>query len=313
MATQGGDRTLKGYLAISVCVVGISFSPLFYRLGFLTGLNALWLNVFRMGITVLIMAGITFSNPKYRKELFAVSKRPFWISALAGTLLAFHLNGWALSLVYTDAFAASTILGMYVLLTVLLAGLILKEKTSRGALKGLIVATAGVVVCNFGGGFGRLGGNVLALFAAVTEALYVLCGRKARESMGTVVYTMILYSFTLFWMIVTALFTGVPAAILAEGVLWAGLLAVVSTLLGHSMASVSLKYFKAATVSAVMMSGIVTGPLIVFVFLGDNPTLFSIVGGTIILIGLALYMRVELRESKTARTAHAEAAGSTAE
>ena len=66
---------------------------------------------------VTIMAAITlFLNPKHRKALFsALPKRSFWISALAGTLLAFHLNGWALSLVYTDAFAASTILGTYVL------------------------------------------------------------------------------------------------------------------------------------------------------------------------------------------------------
>ena len=302
MAKQSGDRSLHGYLAISVCLVGISFSPLFYKLGFSTGLNALWLNVFRLGITVLIMAGITFSNPKLRKELFSVSKRSFWISALAGTLLALHLNGWALSIVYTDTFAASTILGTYVLFTVLFSVLILKEKISKGALGGLLVATAGVVICNLGGGFGRLSGNMMALFAAVTEALYLLCGRKAREDMSTISYTMILYSFTLFWMVIMALFTGVPASVPAKGLLWAGLLAVVSTLLGHSMANVSLKYFKAATVSALMMSGIVTGPLIVFLFLGDVTTLFSAIGGTIILVGIAWYMRVEWRESKIAQS-----------
>ncbi|MBE0600659.1 MAG: DMT family transporter, partial [Firmicutes bacterium] len=208
MAKQGGNRMLQGYLAISLCMVGLSFSPLFYKLGFLTGLNALWLNVLRIFLTVVILAGIAFSNPKYRKEILGVSRRSFWISALGGTLLAFHLNGWALSLVYTDAFAASTILGIYVLLTVLFAALILKEKTTKGALSGLFVATAGVVICNLGGGFGQLSGNMLALFAAVTEALYILCGRKARRDMSTIAYTMILYAFTLFWMIVMALFTG---------------------------------------------------------------------------------------------------------
>ena len=47
-----------------------------------------------------------------------------------------------------------------------------------------------MVVCNFGsGGFGRIGGNLLAIFAAVTEALYLLCGRKAREEMSATSYT----------------------------------------------------------------------------------------------------------------------------
>ncbi len=300
MQKQSDNRAMQGYLAITVCIVGISFSPLFYKMGFRTGLNALWLNVFRLGITVTIMAAITLFNPKHRKALFSVPKRSFWISALAGTLLAFHLNGWALSLVYTDAFAASTILGTYVLLTVMFSALLLKEKTSKGALAGLIAATAGVVICNLGGGFGHLSGNMLALFAAVTEALYVLCGRKARADMGAITYTTILYAFTLLWMIIIALFTGVPASVPMEGLFWAGMLAVVSTLLGHSMASVSLKYFKATTVSALMMSGIVTGPLIVFLFLGDVPTLFSAIGGTIIILGLAWYLRVEQKEAKAA-------------
>ncbi len=298
MTEQGGGSVKQGYLAIVVCVFGVAFSPLFYKLAFATGMNAYWVNVFRLLITVIVMAAIAFLNPKHRHALFSTSRRAFWISALAGTLLAFHLNGWALALVYTETFAASTIIGIYVLLTVLFASLILKEKTSKGALIGLMIATVGVVVCNFGGGVGRLSGNLFALFAAATEALYVLCGRKARGEMGAVAYTTILYSFTLLWMVVMALITGVPASIPSDGVLWAGMLAVVSTLFGHSMANVALKYFKAATVSAVMMSGVVTGPLIVMLFMQDPLSVFTAVGGLIIILGIAWYMVFERRENK---------------
>ena len=313
MTGQGGSHTRQGYLSIMICIFGVSVSPLFYKLGYLTGLDALWINVFRLLITVVIMAAITFCNPKHRRAIFRTSKRAFFISALAGTLLAFHLNGWALALQNTDTFAASTILGTYVLLTVLFASLILKEKTSKAALVGLIIATAGVVVCNLGGGPGRLSGNLFAVFAAVTEALYVLCGRKARGEMDAIPYTMILYSFTLFWMVIMALFTGVPQNVPSEGILWAGMLAVFSTLLGHSMANVALKYFKAATVSAVMMSGVITGPLIVLLFLHDLPTLFTGIGGTVILIGIAWYMLVERREKKIAEQTKAAMAESMTE
>ena len=89
--------------------------------------------------------------------------------------------------------------------------------------------------------------------------------------MGAITYTTILYTrLRLLWMIIISTVYGhscqrVPAWKACFGRL---MLAVVSTLLGHSMASVSLKYFKATTVSALMMSGIVTGPLIVFLFSG---------------------------------------------
>jgi len=298
MTERGNSQGRQGYFALSICVVGVSTSPLFYKLAYATGMHALWVNVFRLLFTMIFMVAITFLNPKSRRAILSVSSRSFWISALAGTLLAVHLNSWALALVYTETFAASTIIGTYVLMTVLFSALILKEKTSKGALVGLIIATVGVVITNIGGGTGRLGGNMLALFAAITEALYVLCGRKARAEIGAVAYTTILYAFTLFWMVIMALFVELPAPVPMTGIFWAGMLAIFSTLLGHSMANVALKYFKAPTVSAVMMSGVITGPMIVMLFLHETPTLHTLVGGTIIVAGLLWYMVKELREAK---------------
>ena len=298
MTDRRAGGTLQGYLAMSVCVIGLSTSQLFYKLAFASGMHALWVNVIRLMITVLIMAAVAFGNQKNRRAIMQTSKRAFWISALAGTLLAFHLNGWALALVYTDTFAASTIVGTYLLLTVLFASLILKEKTSRSALVGLVIATVGIVVCNLGGGIGRFSGNMFALLSAVAQALYVLCGRKVRGEIGAVAYTTIMYAFTLFWMVVMALLADAPAALPSGGVFWAGMLAVFSTLMGHSMASVALKYFKATTVSAVMISGVITGPMMVLIFLGETPTLFTVIGGSIILIGIGVYMVMERRAAR---------------
>ena len=308
MTEQGNSQGRQGYLAISVCVIGVSTSPLFYKLAYATGMHALWVNVFRLLITTAFMAALTFFNPKSRRAILSISRRSFWISALAGTLLAVHLNSWALALVYTETFAASTIIGTYVLMTVLFSSLILKEKTSKGALVGLLIATTGVVITNFGGGMGQLGGNMLALFAAITEALYVLCGRKARAEIGAVAYTTILYSFTLFWMVIMAMFVPLRAPVPMTGIFWAAMLALFSTLLGHSMANVALKYFKAPTVSAVMMSGVITGPVIVMLFLQETPTLYTVVGGTIIVGGLLWYMVQERREAKRTSTDQAKAA-----
>lgn len=302
----GGGR--QKYLVAVVCIFGLSTSPLFYRMAFASGMHALWVNVLRLAIAAAVMAAIAFLNPKRRKEILHMPRKAFWISALAGTLFAFHLNAWALALANTDSFAASTILGTYVLLTVLFSALILKEKISKSALFALMIATVGVVVCNFGGSIGKLSGNMFALFAAITEALYVLCGRKVRGGISAVAYTTILYASALFWMVVMALFSGIPAYVPAKGVFWAGMLALVTTLLGHSMASTALKYLKAVTVSAIMMSGMLFGPLVVVLFMQDTPTVFTLVGGIIILTGLALYLLMEQREARRLEQAAAPAA-----
>ncbi len=88
--------------------------------------------------------GQVIPRQRRREAIFHVSRSGFWISALSGTLLAMHFTAWALALQNTDVFAASAIWGTYLLMTAVLSSLILHEKTSRGALMGLLIATVGV-------------------------------------------------------------------------------------------------------------------------------------------------------------------------
>ena len=311
-----------GYLALATGVLGTSAASLFYKLSFATGLHPLWVNALRLLITLLLMAPVTFASRKRRDALMGTlsagrepgpqtsgktlgsrmrhiwaSRQGFWISALSGTLLALHFTAWALALEYTDVFAASAIWGTYLLMTAALSVWLLHEKTSRGTLMGMVIATVGVVVCNLDGGAGKLGGNMLALLAALLQALYTLCGRKARAYLDTNTYTSIVYTFTFSWMaLILLVFRIRPTGFQAQNLLWAAGLAVFATLLGHTMLSVSLKYFKAPTVSAVMLITVATAPLPVLLVLGDAPTVHTLVGGCVILVGLAWYLWMEHRE-----------------
>lgn len=297
---QNGPIDAKpGIIALAIGVFGVSCASLLYKLSFATGLHPLWVNLIRLFFTLLIMSPVTLLSAKKRKNLKHVTKNGFLISALSGTLLAFHFTAWAMALDNTDVFAASAIWGTYLLMTAVLSSLILHEKTSRAALLGLVIATLGVVVCNLGGGTGKLSGNLLALLAAFLQALYTLCGRKARAKMDTNSYTTILYSFTFFWMAIIALVSGIkPTGFQPQNLLWALGLAVFATLLGHTMLNKALKYMKAPTVSAAMMTTVITGPLVVFMVLGEAPSKNTFIGGCIILAGLALYMVMERREAR---------------
>jgi drug/metabolite transporter (DMT)-like permease len=295
-----------GTAALVTAIFGTSLATLFYKLSFATGLDPLWVNVLRLCLTLLLMAPMTLFSRERRRALVHVPRAGFWLSALSGTLLALHFTAWVTAMDNTDVFAASAIWGTYLLMTAGLSALLLKERTSGGAVVGMVIATAGVLVCNLGAGPGKLSGNLMALLAALLQALYTLCGRKARETMDTNTYTAIVYGFTFFWMAVFTLAAGVPlAGFQAQNVLWALGLAVFSTLLGHTMLSVSLKYFKAPFVSAVMLITVVTGPLIVFVFMGDVPSTNTFIGGCVILLGLAWYLWVERREARAAEAAMA--------
>ena len=287
-----------GYIALATGVVGTSTSSLLYKLSYATGLHPLWVNVMRMFLVLLMMAPMTFLNPKKRSALLHIPKSGFWLSALAGTILSLHFSAWALALENTDVFAASAISGTYLLMTALFSALILKEKTSRAALVGMVIATIGVVVCNLDGGMGKLAGNIAALLAAMLQALYTLCGRKARDYMDTNTYTSVMYGFTFVWMAIFVGIFGIPSTGLGlQSLVWGIGLAVLCTLLGHTMLNVSLKYFKAPTVSAVMMLSVILSPMVVFAVLGDLPTKNTFIGGCVIIVGLVWYLWMERKEA----------------
>ena len=297
-APASAQSTRNGYTALITAVLGSSLATLFYKLSFATGLHPLWVNFIRLGITLVLMAPATLLRTKPRHALLTVGKGGFWLSALSGTLLALHFTAWVLALENTDVFAASAIWGTYLLMTAGFSSLLLKEKTSWGALAGMVIATVGVVVCNLDGGIGKLSGNLLALLAAALQALYTLCGRKARTKMDTNSYTSIVYTFTFLWMGAFVWLWGIkPTGFTGANILWALALAVFCTLLGHTMLNVALKYFKAPLVSAAMLITVVTGPLVVFAVLGDVPTGYTLLGGCVILAGLGLYLWMERRET----------------
>lgn len=303
-STPAAPDLRAGYASLVTAVLGTSLSSLFYKLSFATGLHPLWVNVLRMALTLLLMLPLTLLSRTRRQAFRQVSAGAFWLSVLSGTFLAVHFSAWVIALDRTDAFAASAIWGTYLLMTAALSALLLKEKTSKGALAGLVIATAGVLVCNLQAGPGRLSGNLMALLAALMQALYTLCGRKVRERMDANTYTSIVYTVALMWMVVAVLVPGVPTTGLqTQNLLWALGLAVFSTLLGHTMMNVSLKYFKAPTVSAVMLITVVTAPLGVLLVLGEVPTRYTLLGGCIILIGLGWYLTMERRDIRRARAA----------
>jgi len=67
-------------------------------------------------------------------------------------------------------------------------------------------------------------------------------------------------------------------------------LAVFSTLLGHTMCNYALKTVSATTVSTVMLTEVVTGPLMVFFLLHQAPGRNTLYGGAVILMAVAWYM-----------------------
>lgn len=164
-----------------------------------------------------------------------------------------------------------------------------------------MLATAGVGIGAVGASSSQLLGIALALVAAAAQAGYVLCGRHVRKKLDLVPYTTAIYLIACICLLATAIITGVPATGMSlQGIGICAALAIVCTIGGHSMQNYALKYIPAPTVSTVMLTEVITGPFLVYLFLGEIPGAASLIGGGVILLGVGWYVLYAWRSARAA-------------
>lgn len=158
------------------------------------------------------------------------------------------------------------------------------------------MAFAGSAVLALAGGGQNsvLYGNLLALAAAFFVALYTLIGRIQRGYLSTTIYTFLTYLACFLTLLIMALVSGTPLVGYGAREWLIGLgLAVLCTLMGHSLFSWCLKFLSPAYVSAVKLcEPVFSGALAVPLF-GEIPTSVQLLGAVIILGAVLLYTWAE--------------------
>lgn len=279
---------------IATGVVGISLSAIIVKY---SDAPSLITAVYRLFFTVLMMTPVVFLNRGFRKELFSVSPRTVVLCAVSGIFLALHFVTWFESLNYTSVASSTVIVCTESIWVALGFCIFLKGRISTKALLGIAVTFSGsilIAMSDYGSGNNLLKGDFLALFAAVMVAAYTLLGRVVRETTSTTVYTYIVYFFCGLSLFAASVATGTPLTGYGSTSLLCGLLlAICSTLLGHSIFSWCLKYLSPAFVSSSKLCEPVVASLFAMVLFGEVPAFLQILGGVIILGGVVYYSRVE--------------------
>ena len=179
--------------------------------------------------------------------------------------------------------------------------LFLKGRLSLKAAAAIAVAFLGsvlIALADSSAGGGHLYGDALALAAAIAIAAYTLIGSVVRASTSTTVYTYIVYTVCAAVLSVTCLVQGHSLLAEPSGLVVGLLLAVCSTLLGHSIFSWSLKYFSPAFVSAAKLCEPVVAAMLAAVLFGEWPVPLQLAGSALILGGVYSYSRKERAETK---------------
>lgn len=278
---------------IVIGILGISLSSILVK--YSTAPSAVTA-AYRLLWTVLLMTPVILGKREVRRELCTVDTKSAVLSCLSGLFLAVHFAVWFESLRHTSVASSTTIVCTEVIWVCLGYCIFLKGKLSGKAILSIAVTLAGSVLIAFadsasGGG---LYGDILALLAAIAVAVYTLIGREVRKNTSTTVYTYIVYTSCAAALAMTCLIQGYSLFSYGVGPVAVGLLlAVFSTILGHSVFSWCLKYFSPSFVSASKLCEPVVAAILAAFLLGEIPSAMQLAGGMLILGGVYNYSKIE--------------------
>lgn len=277
---------------IVVGVLGISMSSILVRFSPAPSpVTAAW----RLIWTVILMTPAVLGNASVRKELHTMTRKTLLMCVASGLFLAVHFAVWFESLRYTSVASSTTIVCTEVIWVTLGYWLLMKGKLSRRGALAIAVSLLGSVLIAWsdaGAGERHLYGDILALIAAIAVAAYTLIGRVVRKTVSTTAYTYPVYlaCAAVLWLTCLAnrydLFAyGIRSVVVGL------MLAVFSTILGHSIFSWCLKYFSPSFVSASKLCEPVAAAAMAAILFGEGMTSMQLLGGALILGGVLYYSR----------------------
>ena len=272
-------------------ILGISLSSIFVKYSQApSAVTAAWRLLWTVALTTPAVL-----RQEARREIAAMGKKMLLLSALSGLFLAIHFATWFESLAHTSVASSTTIVCTEVIWVCLGYWLFLRGKISGKAMVAIGITLLGSVLIAWSdSGKGGLYGDLLALAAAVAVAIYTLLGRVVRERVSTTAYTWVVYVTCAASLLVFCGFRG--ESLIGWGVsapVVGILLALFSTVLGHSIFSWCLKYFSPAFVSASKLCEPVVAAILAALLFAEIPTPLQILGAALILGGVLYYAKLE--------------------
>ena len=220
-------------------------------------------------------------------------------AGLAGVSLALHFWTWNASIHLTTIAASVTLVNLQPAVVAVISAIFLREPPSRRQIAGIAIAIVGAFIIaapDLRGGFAPSGnqalqGNLLAISAAVTAAIYYSIGRRLRASLGIWAYVSIVYTAAFLTLSIIAIARGVaigpqPSREIAIFVA----LAIGPMLIGHTGMNWALKFLPAYVVNLTVL-GEPVGATILGAFIPaihQIPTIATLVGGAVMLTGVII-------------------------
>ena len=283
-------KNLPGPFLIFLGAVSLSFGGLIVKSfeGATLWQILFWRSVF-FSITVLVFLSIT-----YKKKLF----NSFYLSGfpglIAGTILSLGFCGYVVAMYSTTVANTNFIISLQILFLAVFGYFFLKEKISSITLFSIILAVVGVLIM-VGNSLspGELTGNLAAFSMPITFAVLIIIVRKypsidmvPAQFVAGICCCLIGYFLSSKIMIsYHDIFLGFLAGFFQVG-------------FGFIFITIGARTTPSAMVGVIMLSESVLGPLWAFLFASERPSMFSLIGGAIILLAVLIQFYTLLKKTE---------------
>lgn len=281
--------TIHPYIPIIVGVFSVALSAIFVKM---TSADSGVTAFYRMLFSILIMSPVFFL--KYTHEIKKLSKRDWAFTTIAGVFLAFHFILWFESLNYTSVASSTVLVTLQPLFAFAGTYFFFKEKLSLKTLVAGAIAISGSVMIGYGDfkvSGSALFGDLLALIACALITAYLLFGQDVRKRLSLVTYTFVVYGISTITLFFYIIFKGESfGPYPASEWMWFLLLALIPNLLGHTLFNWALKWVSTNVISIAILFEPIGAAILAYFILGEYLSLSQIVGGSIVLAGIMLFI-----------------------
>lgn len=288
------------YWMILIGVFSISCSAIFIKFAEAPPIITAF---YRMFFSVVILSPFILQGILHNRRSIGLTFKQIIISSIAGVFLALHFAFWITSLDYTSITSSTVLVTLQPLFVVFGEYFFYKESVGYRSLIGALLSICGGIILGYGDmtfGVNALIGDLYAFVGSIFVACYILIGRSVRKNLDLLPYTFIVYlSATIAFFLSNAFIiqqpmTGYPSSTWG----WFVAMAVIPNLFGQSIFSWVLKYIKAAVVSVCILGEPVGASILAFIIWNQVPGLLQVMGGLLIITGLAIFILFSQQASK---------------
>jgi drug/metabolite transporter (DMT)-like permease len=279
-------------LGIAIAVTAMCVPAIFIRLAQADSLAIAFL---RLAMAAVILW--PFTGRRVWPALTALTPSERWRVVAAGACLGMHMFLWVTSVTKTTVASASFLIITQPILVAILAHFFLQEKLNRWVVAALFLTLGGSALINFGDldlGSEYLYGDFLALLGAVMAAFYLLAGRSVRTRISLLPYITVVYSVSALVLLPACLLLRTRLFSLpGSAYFWIFMLALIPTLIGHSLFNYALGYLKAFTVNASIVIEPIGATLLAWIIFREQPSPWLYPGAALLVVSLIMAFRGE--------------------